>query len=107
MPRSALPTSMPRFGKPSRTRRPDEELAAYLEQHPEGHLASLARVRIGQSDLVSSRAGVQSEAGEQAIELAFWEDVSGTDDPALLKAYLEKFPDGEFATLARARLERL
>jgi adenylate cyclase len=85
----------------------DEELAAYLEQHPDGHFASLARARIGQGDPLSPRVEAQSEAGEQAIELAFWEAVSETDDPALLKAYLDKFPDGEFAILARARLDRL
>jgi adenylate cyclase len=85
----------------------DEELTAYLEQHPEGHFASLARARIYQSSPTSSRVESQGEAGEQAIELAFWEGVNDTDDPALLKAYLEKFPDGEFAILARARLGRL
>ncbi len=85
----------------------DEELAAYLEQHPDGHFASLARARVGHSSAVSPRIEAQSEAGEQAVELAFWEGVSDTDDPALLKAYLEKFPDGEFAILARARLDQL
>lgn len=85
----------------------DEELAAYLEQHPKGHFASLARARIGRAEPVSPRVEAQNEAGEQAIELAFWEGVSHTDDPALLRAYLEKFPDGEFAILARARLDRL
>jgi adenylate cyclase len=85
----------------------DEELAAYLEQHPEGHFASLARARIGQNDLALSRADAQSEAGEQAIELAFWDAVRDTDDAALLKAYLEKFPDGEFAIVARARIAGL
>ena len=85
----------------------DEELTAYLEQHPEGHFASLARARIGHGEPVSPRIEAQSEVGEQAIELTFWEGVSDADDPALLKAYLEKFPDGEFAILARTRLERL
>jgi hypothetical protein len=33
--------------------------------------------------------------------------VRDTDDPALLKAYLDKFPDGEFAILARAHLAGL
>jgi adenylate cyclase len=85
----------------------DEELTAYLEQHPEGHFASLARARIGHSSAVSPHIEAKSEAGEQAVELAFWEGVSDTADPVLLKAYLEKFPDGEFAILARARLAQL
>ena len=82
----------------------DRELAAYLEQHPKGHFASLAKARIGHRGAASPQIEARSEAGEQAIELAFWEGVSDTDNPALLKAYLEKFPDGQFAILARARL---
>jgi adenylate cyclase len=85
----------------------EEELSAYLDQHPDGHFSALARARIGQSDPALARADAQSEAGEQAIDLAFWDAVSDTDDPALLKAYLKKFPDGEFAILARARLAGL
>jgi hypothetical protein len=35
------------------------------------------------------------------IELAFWEGVRDTQDPALLGAYLDKYPDGQFALIAQ------
>lgn len=95
------------FWKAIKNTQTDEGAGAYLEQHPDGHFAPLARARIGQGDPVSRTSRPQSEAGEQAIELAFWGEIRNTHDPALLKVYLEKFPDGEFAIPARARLGRL
>jgi len=40
-------------------------------------------------------------------ELVFWESVRGSTDRAELEAYLEKYPDGTFAPLARARIAAL
>lgn len=40
-------------------------------------------------------------------EVAFWESVRNSDDPAELEAYLKAYPDGQFAPLARIRLEKL
>jgi hypothetical protein len=82
-----------------------EKLAAYLERHPDGHFAGLARTRLAGSGEDASR-----DAGEQlddAIELSFWEGVRDAQDPALLTAYLDKYPNGEFALIAQARLEAL
>jgi class 3 adenylate cyclase len=47
----------------------DEELAAYLEQHPEGHFASLARARIGQNDPALSRVDPKAKP---AIRQSNW-----------------------------------
>ena len=38
------------------------------------------------------------------IELAFWESIKASTEPADFEAYLRKFPDGQFADLARNRL---
>jgi adenylate cyclase len=81
-----------------------EELAAYLEQHSDGHFAALARARLLKPVEALDRAGA---APGEAVELAFWESVHDTEDPRLLAAYLEKYPDGEFAVIAHARLEVL
>src|SRR5262249_2920044 len=43
---------------------------------------------------------VKSVTGE--VELAFWNSVRDTDNPALLGAYLDRYPEGEFAPIARA-----
>jgi adenylate cyclase len=84
----------------------DEELQAYLEQHPDGHFASLARARVAEA-AAPVHHGAEQSASDQAVELAFWESMRETDNPALIDAYLDKFPNGEFAVLARARLEQL
>lgn len=40
-------------------------------------------------------------------ELAFWEAVKDSKNPAELEAYLETYPEGRFATLARVRIRIL
>jgi hypothetical protein len=41
------------------------------------------------------------------IELTFWNSVKDSQDPAMFEAYLEKYPDGEFKTLAEIQLAKL
>lgn len=48
-------------------------------------------------------AGAANGVGT-AFEMTFWQQVSGSDDPALLDAYLQQYPTGTFAPLARAKL---
>jgi class 3 adenylate cyclase len=74
------------------------EYRAYLERFPEGAFVDLARIRL---------AGF-AESGRMAaadpVELEFWTSVKDADDRAMLEAYLEKYPDGEFRRLAEIRL---
>ncbi len=42
-------------------------------------------------------------ADEKAVEAAFWSSIKDSTNPYDYKAYLERFPNGEFAALARAR----
>jgi adenylate cyclase len=49
-------------------------------------------------------AGEPSADSEIALELAFWDSVKDAD-PEELENYLEKYPEGNFAALARTRLE--
>lgn len=44
-------------------------------------------------------------AGGDAVELAFWETIKGSTNPADFRAYLESFPNGRFAPLARLRAQ--
>lgn len=41
------------------------------------------------------------------IELTFWKSVKDSKDPAMFEAYLEKYPEGEFKTLAEIQLAKL
>ncbi|HEY1779684.1 MAG TPA: adenylate/guanylate cyclase domain-containing protein [Roseiarcus sp.] len=79
-----------------------EEYEAYLEQYPEGSFVALARVRLEaiQEDAVH-------DPEDRKIELSFWESVRESDNPKLIQAYLEKYPNGEFSALAGIRIDEL
>jgi adenylate cyclase len=77
---------------------------AYLKQYPDGNFVALARARLreladGESD--------KPDPQDREVELAFWESVRESDNPAALHAYLEKYPEGEFKALAEIRLKEL
>ena len=40
----------------------------------------------------------------QQVELAFWDSIKASRDPADFRAYLERYPQGAFAALARNRI---
>lgn len=40
-----------------------------------------------------------------AIELSFWESIKNSTNPDDFKAYLDKYPDGQFAALAKSRAQ--
>ncbi len=44
---------------------------------------------------------------KEAMELAAWNAVSRSSDPAVFEAFLKRFPDGVYAGIARARIEEL
>ena len=46
-------------------------------------------------------------AGADRAEVAFWESVRNSREPAELLAYLKQFPEGAFVALARKRLSEL
>jgi adenylate cyclase len=77
---------------------------AYLSQYPDGLFDTLARARY---DELSSPEHVPRSPQDEKVELLFWESVRNSDNPATLRAYLDRFPDGEFKTLAEIRLGEL
>jgi eukaryotic-like serine/threonine-protein kinase len=48
-------------------------------------------------------AGPDNTAAE--VELAFWNSIGSSSDPRLYREYLAKYPQGEFASLAKLKLE--
>jgi adenylate cyclase len=80
------------------------EYEAYLEQYPEGGFVALAQVRL---EAIKQEAVSMRDPHDREIELSFWESVRESDNPALIQAYLEKYPNGEFSPLARIRVDEL
>ena len=60
------------------------EFLHYLERFPEGEFAALARDRI--ATLVQAPRRRRRMPADTAVELAFWESVKDSDNPALYEA---------------------
>lgn len=56
---------------------------------------------------VPAPAPAQPSALTQSLEISFWESVRDSDDAAMYSAYLNEYPKGHFASLARLRLKQL
>jgi hypothetical protein len=69
-------------------------------------LEAAQRVRAYVAGLPAYAEPVQA-ASAAAIDLAFWDSVKGSSNPADLQAYLQRFPNGSFAALARARIKEM
>ncbi len=54
-----------------------------------------------------AEAAVTTMIGGDRIELAFWESVEDSTYATDYEAYLERYPEGVFSTIARNRIERL
>lgn len=79
-----------------------EEYEAYLERYPEGTFAVLARAR-----LESSPTQPTATPQDRSVELAFWDAVKDSEEPEMFRAYLDKYPEGDFSSLAEIRLKLL
>ncbi len=88
------------------------DYSAYLESYPDGQFASLARARAGKEAVIAAEEKAAKAAAEtaekerRANDLKFWAAIEGSADAADYNAYLEAYPDGQFASLARARAEK-
>ena len=84
------------------------EYRVYLERYPEGAFAPLANARLESMENGKTVAVVATAAAEavspKAIELAYWDTVKDSENPEMFRAYLDKYPKGEFARLAEAKL---
>ena len=81
------------------------ELQAYLRRYPTGEFVALAKARL---ERLQNGGESPTEVGNQVdVELAFWETVKDSGNPEMFEAYLEKYPEGNFATLARISIDAL
>ena len=85
-----------------------EEYLAYLRLYPNGRFAALAKARLG-SEQVKGATPPPSQGGaaSEAVDLAYWDSIKNSSSAADFKAYIEQFPKGRFAGLARNRLGTL
>ena len=83
------------------------ENASLLLDHAAAKLSAPMNERtaiVGQP--AASDAHSLGSAQDQTLQadIAFWDSVRDSPDPAALRLYIDRFPDGQFLELARARL---
>jgi len=90
------------------------QLRAYLARYPNGSFADLAKARIatlqhpGAAGGSGSARNLGSAAPDpKAMELAYWNSVSASNDPGQLGAYVDQYPNGQFVRIARAKIAAL
>ena len=66
----------------------------------------LLSLSLGLFTLGTATAGLLPKSGEAQYELEFWESIKNSTHAEDYKAYLQAYPDGRFASLARARAAR-
>jgi len=85
-----------------------DDFKAYLARYPQGQFAELAKNRIATLSSATKPPETSTPAtGGGATELAFWDAIKNSTTADDYRAYLEKYPNGEFAGLARRRLTPL
>jgi len=52
-------------------------------------------------------AGILPKNSDEQYELSFWDSIKNSNYPSDYEAYLKQYPNGRFAALAKARIERL
>lgn len=57
--------------------------------------------------LPTSGKATETRVDPAAFELSYWESIKNSTDPEDFKAYLEKYPSGQFAALAKNKIRSL
>jgi len=82
-----------------------DDFKAYLDRYPNGQFAALAKNRITTlSTPIKTVETKPAEPNANATEIAFWDSIKNSTSADDYRAYLEKYPNGEFAGLAKRRL---
>jgi uncharacterized caspase-like protein len=75
---------------------------AQEERPPDAGLATTPRPGAAQHD---RQAKEPAAADADAFELTFWNSIKDSDDPRAFEEYLNQYPEGRFAGLARLQIE--
>ena len=86
-----------------------EDFKAYLTRYPNGQFADLANNRVKALEVVAKPVEPQPVSRDTggATEIAFWDSVKNSTSVDDFRAYLKKYPNGEFVELANNRLRAL
>lgn len=71
------------------------------------HIGGSGVPRPGQWLVSAAHAGILPKNSDEQYELSFWDSIKNSSDAGDYEAYLKQYPNGRFAALAKARVERL
>lgn len=77
------------------------DFESYMAKYPKGLFVDLASVR------AQRLRAAATEAAAMDAELALWDQVKGSTDVNEIQVYLKRYPSGQFASIARSRIEKL
>ena len=87
-----------------------EDYQAYLDKYPNGNFADLAKLRVKKYAVAAptpAAAPAAPAVDPQQQDIAAWNAIKSSKNVDDYKAYLEKYPNGEFVDLAKLRIEQL
>lgn len=88
----------------------DKQWKAFVEdvrEHVERKRRTAAAPIAPSAAVATASAPSAGSDAKDTIEAAFWMSIKDESDPSDFEAYLERYPDGHFAVLARRRLAAL
>lgn len=92
-----------------------DDFRAYLNKYPNGEFVDLARNKISSLEAAAKdktereRADRERQEAEdnRKAETAYWDSIKNSTDQENFRAYLRKYPQGQFADLAKDRIQQL
>lgn len=81
-----------------------DDFREYLKKYPEGEFAGLAKNRL---NTLEAAAKAEAAKKEEAAERSHWESIKDSNKLEDFRVYLEKYPNGQFAQLAKNRITSL
>jgi len=90
-----------------------EDYQAYLDKYPDGDFADLAKLRVKKyAPPPPTPAAAPPEPAKpdavdpQKVEIEYWNSVKTSKSAEDYQAYLNKYPNGDFADLAKLRIQQ-
>jgi hypothetical protein len=79
-----------------------DDFKAYLEKYPDGQFAALAKNKI--NSLEAPAKSEPKSSNDSSAEFVFWDSIKNSTNAEDFRAYLKKYPNGQFVDLARNRV---